>query len=79
MATLNITNTDTGAPGAVVEVWERGSGGQADACVGTHTLGSGDTAAGLAVGATRYLVVRAATDSDAKTIDNWLQTPSTDG
>ncbi len=78
MATLNITHTEAGTAAVVVEVWERGSGGQADTQVETHTLNSGDAAAGLAVGATRYLVVREASDSDAKTIDNWSQTPPAD-
>ncbi len=74
MASLNITNTDAGTPAVIVEVWERG-GGQADTLLETHPLDSGDTAARLTVCATRYLVVRGATDSDAKTIDNWSQTP----
>lgn len=76
MANLNITNTDTAL--VLVEIWERGSGGQADTQVGIQPLGGGETAAGLAVGSTRYLVVRAADAGDAKTIDNWSQTPPDD-
>ncbi|MDO9075790.1 MAG: hypothetical protein Q7U73_21285 [Rubrivivax sp.] len=79
MVTLNIQTTDATGAGVVVEIWERGSGGQADVQVETRTLADGQPAAGLAVGATRYLVVREASDSDAKTIDNWSQTPPAPG
>jgi hypothetical protein len=76
MTSLNIENTDTGAAGVTVEVWERGVGGQADTLIGVHTLAGGESAEGLAVGATCYLVVREGNASDAKTIDNWSQAPA---
>lgn len=75
MATLNITHTATGNPAAIVEVWQRGSGSQADARVAAQLLAGGDTATGPTVSGTQYLVVHEATDSAAKTIDNWSQTP----
>jgi len=76
MASLNIENADTGAAGVIVEIWERGGGGQADTLLEARTLGGGETSAGLAVGPTRYLVVREGSESDAKTIDNWSQAPA---
>ncbi len=79
MATLNISSTTAGSTGLVVEIWERGSGTQADTRVETRLLGSDQETARFAVGATRYLVVREAGDSDAKTIDNWSQAPAPPG
>lgn len=76
MATLNIESTDTGAAGVTIEIWERGAGGQADTLLEARTLGGGETAAGLAVGPTRYLVVHEGSESDAKTIDNWSRAPA---
>lgn len=72
MTTVRIESADTRSPGAVVEIYQRGSGGQADLLVEKRLLGS---AADFSVSATGYLVVREATESDAKTIDNWSETP----
>ncbi len=77
MATLNITSPDAGTAGISIEIWARGTGGQPDTHIETRPLGS--DGARLSVDATRYLVVREGGDADAKTIDNWSQTPPAPG
>ncbi len=75
MATVRIESVHTRTTGTVVEVYEQGSQGQAPTLVATHWLGTATPVAELGIGPTRYLVVREPTESDAKTIDNWSQTP----
>lgn len=71
MATIHIQCTDTSAALAMVEVFQRGSNGQPDTLVqsGLFTTGPGTTEVAMADGC--YVVVRAATEDEAKTIDNW--------
>ncbi|MDP2007969.1 MAG: hypothetical protein Q8K45_20055 [Rubrivivax sp.] len=75
MATQGSKTPGTQSTGAALEIYERGSGGQGDVLVETRLLTSAPSAADLEVGATRYAVVRAPTEAEAKTIDNWSQTP----
>ena len=71
MATVHIQCTDAAAATAVVEVFRRGSNGQADSLVhsGSFATGPGNTAVTMPDDC--YVVVRAATQDDAKSIDNW--------
>lgn len=71
MATVHIQCTDTSAPMALAEVFQRGSNGQPDTLVqsGLFSTGPGTTEVNMPDGC--YVVVRAATEDEAKTIDNW--------
>lgn len=76
MGTVRIENVLSKTATTVVEVYEAGSMGQAPTLVATHLLGAAMPVAELGIGPTRYLVVREPTESEAKTIDNWSQTPT---
>ena len=71
MATLHIQCTDTSASTTVVEVFQRGSPGQPDTLVQSGLLGSaaGSTAVQMPDGC--YVVLRAASEGEAKSVDNW--------
>jgi hypothetical protein len=71
MTTVRIESADVRSLGAVVEVYQRGVGGQADTLVETRFLGRANNTAEWRIGATRLLVVREPTEAEAKSIDNW--------
>jgi hypothetical protein len=75
MATQGSAATGIPTTASVLEIYERGGRGQPDVLVETRYLAGEPTAADLAVGAAQYVVVRAPTEDEAKTIDNWAQTP----
>jgi len=76
MTTVRIESMDTRGSGAVIEVYEKGVAGAADTLVDTRVLGSPANVAELSIGSTRFLVVRAPTQGEGKTIDNWSTTPA---
>ena len=71
MATLHIQCTDTRAANTVVEVFKRGTNGQPDTLVQRQRLATGTAGADVAMPDACYVVVRAATEDEAKSIDNW--------
>ncbi len=68
MATIQIQCNATQAT-SVVEVFQRGHNGQPDTLVRSGLLTPGGAEVDMAEGC--YVVVRAATDDQAKSIDNW--------
>lgn len=60
---------------AVVEVYERGVGGQPHVLLETHSLAA---AVSLELGASRFAVLREGTAADGKSIDNWSAAPTPD-
>lgn len=79
MGTVRIESVHTKTTGTVVEVYEQGNAGQAPTLVATHWLGAATPVTEMGIGPTRHLVVREPTESEAKTIDNWSQTPPSAG
>lgn len=71
MATLHLQCTDTSAETTVVEVFQRGTNGQPDTLVQSGLITTGASAAEVAMPDGCYVVVRAATEGEAKSIDNW--------
>jgi len=68
MATIHIQCKDTQAT-SVVEVFQRGNNGQPDTLLHSGLLTPGG--AEVEMNDDCYVVVRAATDDQAKSIDNW--------
>lgn len=68
MATIHIQCKDTQAT-PVVEVYQRGNNGQPDTLVRSGPLTPGGAEVDMPDGC--YVVLRAATDDQAKSIDNW--------
>lgn len=71
MATLQIQCTDTRATRTLVEVFRRGSNGQPDTLVQRGLLPAGTSGSTVSMPDGCYVVVRAATEDEAKSIDNW--------
>lgn len=71
MATIHIACTDTTAATTVVEVFQRGSNGQPDTLVKSGLITTGARSAQVPMPDGCYVVVRAVTGDEAKTIDNW--------
>lgn len=71
MATLHIQCTDTPAATTVVEVFQRGTNGQPDTLVQSGLISTGGASTAVALPDGCYAVVRAATEGEAKSIDNW--------
>jgi hypothetical protein len=76
MSTVRIESLDARTGGAVVEVWDKGANGQPDTFVEKRLLASPNNLTDLAIGGTRFLVVREARAGEGKTIDNWSTTPN---
>ena len=71
MATLHIRCTDSGAATTVVEVFQRGTNGQPDALMKSGSITTGAASAEVVMPDGCYAVMRAATEDEAKSIDNW--------
>ena len=69
MAILHIQCADSTETATVAEVFQRGSNGQADTRVSSQRLTASVAEVNMPDGC--YVVVRAAADDPAKSIDNW--------
>lgn len=71
MATVHVQYTDTQATAVVIEVYQRGSNGQPDTLVQSGLHAAGAPVSNVALAADCYVVVRPATEAEAKSVDNW--------
>ena len=71
MATVHIQYTDTQASMAVMELYQRGSNGQPDTLLQSGLISAGAAVTNVPLAAGCYVVVRAATEDEAKSVDNW--------
>ena len=71
MATLHIRCTESSATTTLVEVFQRGNNGQPDTLVKSGLITTGARSTEVAVPDGCYAVLRAATDDEGKSIDNW--------
>lgn len=71
MANLLIRCTDSSTVASVVEVFQRGTNGQPDILMKSGLVTTGAASAEVAMPDGCYAVMRAATEDEAKSIDNW--------